>query len=1227
LNFLYYLPLSGRVGPSGLGRMKYLTVIACVSWFYAIGCSTLCIAQSADPKKARQLFEKKNYSKVLPLYLDLAKSDPGNTYYNFCLGLCYFHSTTEKHKAIDQLEKSIVNFGSLQNSSPEDAFYALGRAYHISHRFDEAIKTYTKYKSLVQSDMVIVIGLLKKRFERAGKGMTEKEFASNFINTDPVIQVFKALIRKTDEQIKRCNFGKVLVSNPMDVIVENLGDIINSEYSEYAPVVSSDEKLIIFTRRDPRTTGGKIAPDGDYYEDIYLTSIEEGSLFKKTAVNTNSSVGYIDIVGDMKFSPPQSISSQINTVGHEGAIQLSFEGDKLYFYKSSQVWTSTNIGNEWSEPIKVSGLENILNTKAFEPSLSISIEEDVIFIVSDRKGGKGGLDIYKSIKKLDGTWGPAVNLEDVNTPFDEDGPYTDPDGSTFYFSSKGHSSMGGYDIFKSQFKGDYWTRPPQNMGAPINSAEDDIFYMMTPRYNRAYYSSAKTGGFGGMDIYRLTFANERNQLAEVKGLVLEGDKLIPAFSKITIIDDEHDTEISSHYSDSTSGDYLLLLGHGKSYTMRVETQGFVPYVKKFHIPSQVYYYQFYQEVHHVHIKDTKGNVIGQKVTVNNAMFDIDKVVSPIVRPDMVPQKEVLQLKANNLLNSYEDYLDEKPTASIDSAVTETDSLAVRSAEVFESYQNLMTEFAQSDATVDTSLAQGVLQEKAIELLKEHEALKQSIQDLDTVTSTQTPLDTARTKTMDVLDIYSDFVRNIAAFSPRSELSEEESAEYKNLDKTASYSKFIGSGQLNEVEFEVEEVTDVKFYISQDSLVSLMKEDPVVKKQIIEILSKPKKQQKPKVEQESSKEQVSSEAQISEVAQDTNAALSLKVKEDSQKEQVESLEQISQEVPDSSLAQHLSLDQIFEKGRDAIAEQVVDVMQVSEEEQGQSSNQNLREEQDTSVEQLSEQQLASSTVKVSNTETVQEEAQPVVEQGVEGAAVVPEESGEGTLTKPTKSDPEPSLEELFSELEIYFFEPEEEGDVARDELDAYVLPKGHKEKVEVEPEQEAEPEPEESIAESLTEPTEPETNLYFVNDFPGIGEDDVLLNNVERRDQLEPFFEEADGAAKIVVLFGFDNNFFPSSARQAFEWTSELISENPSMTFEVLGHTDSKGPMLYNLKLSGKRAQAIINYFLKQGLDAGRFTVVEKGESAPLLPNIQLNGEDDVEGMRMNRRVEIKIMSR
>jgi len=1062
---------------------KSLVIAIGIGFYILIGNTNYCEAQ-VDPKKAKQLFDKKNYAKALPMYQNLSESDPDNTFYHFCLGLCYSNSLAEKHKAIDQLEKAVADFDSFKNSSPEDAYYALGRAYHLAHRFDEAIETYETFKSHVQKDMEVEIKLLKERFALQGQGLTEQQFTYRFVTSDPVIQVFKELIIEANEQIKRCNFGKVLVSNPVDVIVENLGEMINSEYSEYGPVVSSDEGLIAFTRRDPRTTGGKISPDGDYYEDIYLTTIEQGSLFKNGGTDTVSSIGYIDIVGDMSFSLPKSISPQINTDGHEGAIQLSFKGDKLYFYKSSNVWTSTNVDGVWSDPVKVSGLEGIVNTKAFEPSLSISIEEDVIFIVSDRKGGKGGLDIYKSIKKIDGTWGPAVNLEDVNTPYDEDGPYTDPDGSTLYFSSKGHSSMGGYDIFKSQFKGAYWTRPPQNMGAPINSAADDIFYMMTPRYNRAYYSSAKPGGFGGMDIYRLTFANERNQLAEVKGLVLEGEKLVPAYSKITIMDDEYDTEISSHYSDSISGDYLLLLSHGKTYTMRVETHGFVPYVKKFIIPSQVYYYQFYQEVHHVHIRDKEGNIIGQKVTMHNAMFDIDKIVSPLLRPNMVPQKEILQLKANNLLDSYQYYITEIPELSPDSGSVESDSLYRRSAKVFESYQNLMTEFARTGAALDTSLAQGVIQEKAIEILREHEQLKRSIRELDADKPLQTSTDTARSRTMDVLDVYSDFVRNIAAYSPRTELSLEESAEYKDLDKTESYSKFIGSGLLNDKDLQYEEVTDIKFYISQDSLVNLMKEDPVVKEQVIEIMS--------------------------------------------------------------------------------------------------------------------------------NAEQEKAQGEPAETTSLDSNSVV-----ESTVPKITKPKLDPTKEGYFSDVEIYFFEPEEEG-TAREELTAYVLPKDLKKGTK--------PENEKTIFELVAEPSEPETNLYFINDFPGVGEDDVLLNDVRKREELEPFFEEADGAAKIIVLFGFNNNFFPASARNAFEWTAELINANPTMSFEVRGHTDSKGPMAYNMTLSGKRAQAIVNYFVKQGLDAERFTIVKKGESDPLLPNVQPNGDDNESGMRLNRRVEIIITS-
>jgi hypothetical protein len=265
-------------------------------------------------------------------------------------------------------------------------------------------------------------------------------------------------------------------------------------------------------------------------------------------------------------------------------------------------------------PHPIEGLSEILNSGNYEPSVSINANEDIIYFASERSGGYGGLDLYRTIKK-NGVWQAAENLgPTINTEYDEDSPYIDPNNSTLYFSSKGHSSMGGYDIFKTYLIDSTWTYP-MNMGFPLNSNSDDIFFAMTEKYNRGYFSSDRSGGKGKMDIYRISFASEREQLAEIRGKVKKGDKLIAAKSKLTVIDKLDDTAIAEYYSDSLTGDYHILLDHNNKYLVKVETEGFREYKRTFTIPEQEDYYSFYQEVHHVHLKDKNGNIIGHIVNI------------------------------------------------------------------------------------------------------------------------------------------------------------------------------------------------------------------------------------------------------------------------------------------------------------------------------------------------------------------------------------------------------------------------------------------------------------------------------------------------------------------------------------------------------------------------------------------------------------------------------------
>jgi len=556
-------------------------------------------------EKAEKFIHKTNYADAIPLLLSLDSTydDPLIDYY---IGMSYYESKSMENNAIPFLERYVNTSDSL-----DQAHYFLAQLYHWNYRFDEAITMYQKFRSIVLSK-------------------TDDSTVVDIIN------------EITEKSIKECSYGKLSVDNPRKVIIENLGEEINSSFPEYAPVISNDEKKLIFTSRRSNTTGLKKDKDLSYFEDIYYSDLLKGSLFNKVALDTLlKSGGYITLLTDFKYSPPRKMWGNVNSKKHDGAIQLNKTEDSLYFYRDYDIWIS-----DIKDSVKSTTPKNVryVNSTAYEPSIYYAPDGSYFLASSDRPGGFGGLDLYESKRLEDGSWGEMVNLgPQINTEYDEDAPYIDPDGATVYFASKGHSTMGGYDIFKTRKKGNNEWTDIVNMGYPINTPGDEIYYVMTPKYNRGYYSSDNLQGYGDMDLYRITFADERHPMAELKGLVLKNNEYIPANSKLTMFGDE-DEQFSSFFSDSTTGEYLVLLGHGKKYNMLVETEGFLPYKKSFHIPEQKEYYQLYQEIHHIYLKDQDGNIIGQQIVVFNSFDDSNQSDTTSVLYDQRTQEELDRIK-------------------------------------------------------------------------------------------------------------------------------------------------------------------------------------------------------------------------------------------------------------------------------------------------------------------------------------------------------------------------------------------------------------------------------------------------------------------------------------------------------------------------------------------------------------------------------------------------------
>lgn len=498
------------------------------------------------------LFLEKNYPMALRNFLEAYYIDSTNANINYKVGVCYLNSATEKLKAVHYLEKAVQNvskkyeaFEASEKKAPTMAYYYLGEAYRLSGRFKESAVSYDKYKDIAKPN-----------------------------ETD-----MKEIERQSEASFNAIEFMKT----PVNVSVENLGDSINSEYPDYSPLVTADESMIIFTSRRMGSTGGERTIDNQYYEDIYVSyKMKEGT-----------------------WSTATSIGQPINTNNNEAAVSLSIDGQQMFIYKDSNggdLYSSSLDGEKWTAPVP---LASDINTPAWETHACISADGNTIYFVSDRKGGLGGRDIYRCVKLPNGQWSLALNLgPTINTPFDEDSPFIHPDGVTLYFSSNGQKTMGGFDIFyssKNNEEGKWST--PVNMGYPINTTDDDIFYIPTTDGKHAYYSSSRAGGKGDKDIYRITLESAVTEpVTLLKGyLNFDGKAKMPTSTsvRITATDMETGTIVQEVRPNAKTGKYIITLNpgpNGKTYNVTYEADGFQPVSETIKVEPSSSYQEIEREI-------------------------------------------------------------------------------------------------------------------------------------------------------------------------------------------------------------------------------------------------------------------------------------------------------------------------------------------------------------------------------------------------------------------------------------------------------------------------------------------------------------------------------------------------------------------------------------------------------------------------------------------------------
>lgn len=467
--------------------------------------------------EANTLMEEKQYNVALPIWLKLQAEQPANFNVNYKVGACYIYSANEKRKALDYLVKAVQNttknydpFSSSEKKAPVESYFYLARAYHLNYELDNAMLNYNSFREKIS----------KKHY----------------------------LFKEVDHHIKQCKNAKIAVENPVNIKVSNMGQLINSPLADYSPVLSIDESTIYFTSRRIRKDSSnyyiKDISDGQHYEDIYVSHNYDGV-----------------------WTEPELIG--VNTEGHDAVINISSDGQTLFLYKDDNgdgnIYISKLEDGDWTMPFK---LGSDINLSSYESHAHISPDGNFLYFVSDRKKGLGGKDIYMCKKLPNGKWAKAQNIGDaINTPYDEDGVFIHPDGKTMYFSSKGHNSMGAFDIFYStQDDAGNWSKPV-NMGYPVNSTDNDVFFVTSADGKRGYYSSTQEKGYGDKDIYKISLedANAKPVTLLTGFIKVRGMPQLPDNAQVVVTDNETGDLVGIYKPRKKDGKFSIILSPGNDY--------------------------------------------------------------------------------------------------------------------------------------------------------------------------------------------------------------------------------------------------------------------------------------------------------------------------------------------------------------------------------------------------------------------------------------------------------------------------------------------------------------------------------------------------------------------------------------------------------------------------------------------------------------------------------------
>jgi outer membrane protein OmpA-like peptidoglycan-associated protein len=493
----------------------------------------------------------------------------------------------KEKKEYDLAEQSLLKVIEIDNKSFADAYIALGDIYHEQFKFGKASQAYLDFlKNVKKIKEERILFYQKKAYI---------DFVSDSIVTHPV---------------------------PFDP--KNMGPNINSANSEYHPSLTGDGSFLIYTVLEPGTSEDCQSLNGKM-EDFYV------STFGK----------------DSTWTMRKNVGKPLNTDCNEGAANLSPDGRYIFFAATTKInihegsmdiYYSEKSGTQWSAP---KPLPDNVNSTSFESQPTFSSDGKTLYFTSNRGGGMGGNDIWKTTLKDDGSWTNPVNLgKDINTNGNEISPFIHPDNQTLYFATDGRYGVGGYDFYYSRIDPKGHFSEPKNIGYPINTPYDERSLVISSDGTKGYFASKNIdGGMGEYDLYFFELYPEAQPVytTYLKGHIFDDKTKMPLKAYFELIDVETGQTIITSFSDEKTGDFLVSIPENRRYALNVAADGYLFYSAAFDMQLEDKQKPYFIEI------GLKKIDKDMSIVLRNIFFDTDKY-------DLKPESNVELEKLVELLN-------------------------------------------------------------------------------------------------------------------------------------------------------------------------------------------------------------------------------------------------------------------------------------------------------------------------------------------------------------------------------------------------------------------------------------------------------------------------------------------------------------------------------------------------------------------------------------------------